>query len=947
MREFRFLDEKRKTNGLNMYEEQRWQGLAAYLGIDLFSEAQSWGQWGSDGQWYPYPGYEGYYPPEQAYGENYAHYQQGYDAAAGQGYYAEQPNEGVSAEQLGQPGFTDASYEQTWIDPSAVQDSFAPLPADSHQNLAPYSPADAGYAVPQSTHSAVDPVGDLRRELSLDYERTLTVPEGALAPFGAPQSPAAAVPTPLFSNPVPWRRAPIPPSEPIHVSADLTEPPESQPWGPLSPFVSGASFQIQSAQLEAADPQQPLPDNIKVEPLAAFQQPVLPTLSHFGEQAPRPTLTEEKSAVIDIEEVSDGFSLQTAEAPAPQPIQLMEPFTAAQAISETKPASVQVDLAYDTALNASSVLQESPTDLKQPADDFDSNVEPISSADFIADLDVETAETSLPLPPSMMPVDAVESGGSFSSALSADDQQPAELAEPAATVEVAQVTDTRLPLSLALEAKADSTEFDSTAIPIQQADHETAAEDRFPDPPPSIEQVSELDFVAESDVAEAEPALEVNVAAEPASELQGISETMPEAIPLIGAAVLEQPAEAAWPEIEQPAPIEAAEESPPNTFESTAPEAAVSISEPQAMGGVELFERAAQPFDLDVEVEVELNDVAVSAPTTGSVVRAPAPEPLTPLLSAEPLVHHLEHALTPLPLSQPGILVEAEAISISGLAPRVQEKTPVPLSISAPMFEVTRTPNASSDAPRASPPPQPAPSAPALPAVSISRSSVVGELSQESDIIEGIVLDDEVQPAPALTAAPTAIAIDQLDDLWPNDAPVSAPRPVTLPAKRPQTPVTSAPTVAVPSVVPVQIPQPVQELFDRSGTHLRDSVISVPVPGEHRVILHTLEGQVKRGALRNADLGDETIELNTPSAVERISRPRVKAIFFLLPAGGRATPSKGSKVRVTFKDGRQVAGYSSDHKGMGPGFFVVPADNRTNTERIYIYRHGISTVVAD
>ena len=52
-------------------------------------------------------------------------------------------------------------------------------------------------------------------------------------------------------------------------------------------------------------------------------------------------------------------------------------------------------------------------------------------------------------------------------------------------------------------------------------------------------------------------------------------------------------------------------------------------------------------------------------------------------------------------------------------------------------------------------------------------------------------------------------------------------------------------------------------------------------------------------------------------------------------------------MRVTFKDGRQVSGYSSDHAGDGTGFFVVPADNRTNTERIFIYRHGVQTLHLD
>jgi hypothetical protein len=64
----------------------------------------------------------------------------------------------------------------------------------------------------------------------------------------------------------------------------------------------------------------------------------------------------------------------------------------------------------------------------------------------------------------------------------------------------------------------------------------------------------------------------------------------------------------------------------------------------------------------------------------------------------------------------------------------------------------------------------------------------------------------------------------------------------------------------------------------------------------------------------------------------------------MLAPGSRSPSIAGARVRVTFRDGRQVAGFSTDHRSTAVGFFVVPADNRTNTERIFIYRHSISAV---
>jgi hypothetical protein len=120
---------------------------------------------------------------------------------------------------------------------------------------------------------------------------------------------------------------------------------------------------------------------------------------------------------------------------------------------------------------------------------------------------------------------------------------------------------------------------------------------------------------------------------------------------------------------------------------------------------------------------------------------------------------------------------------------------------------------------------------------------------------------------------------------------------------------------------------------------------AVTVPGEHRVILHTMEGGVKRGAIKDANLAAaQVVLLTNPGVSEAVSRDRVKAIFFMLAPGSRAPAPDGLKVRVTFRDGRQVAGFSKDHRSGAAGFFVVPADARTNTERIFIYRHGVTSV---
>ncbi len=114
------------------------------------------------------------------------------------------------------------------------------------------------------------------------------------------------------------------------------------------------------------------------------------------------------------------------------------------------------------------------------------------------------------------------------------------------------------------------------------------------------------------------------------------------------------------------------------------------------------------------------------------------------------------------------------------------------------------------------------------------------------------------------------------------------------------------------------------------------------VSGDHRVVLHTVEGQVLRGSLANADLGDVELPLLQPNgAVARIPAAHVKAIFFMLPAGERPPAAAGTRLRVVFGDGRQISGLSPDYSTETSGFFVLPLDSRTNTARVWVYRAAV------
>ena len=269
-----------------------------------------------------------------------------------------------------------------------------------------------------------------------------------------------------------------------------------------------------------------------------------------------------------------------------------------------------------------------------------------------------------------------------------------------------------------------------------------------------------------------------------------------------------------------------------------------------------------------------------------------------------------------------------------------------------------------------------------------NRTSLSLDGEEEGEVIQGMVLEEE-EPAPAEPADSWGVAVSQPSPVPravpPPPAPVRPPPPALVvpplaPAPAPmqsrvavpmpQSPVTQSrqpvsmppPASVTASRQPVIVPAPPTSVTQSAvpmagpGTSHQNlpavgsggNVQPVHVPGEHRVILHTVEGQVKRGAIKDAKLGDPTLLLQLANGgTETLPRERVKALFFMLAPGARAPSTEGNKVRVTFKDGRQVAGFSRDHKGATSGFFVVPADNRTNTERIFIFRHAVQSISID
>lgn len=166
--------------------------------------------------------------------------------------------------------------------------------------------------------------------------------------------------------------------------------------------------------------------------------------------------------------------------------------------------------------------------------------------------------------------------------------------------------------------------------------------------------------------------------------------------------------------------------------------------------------------------------------------------------------------------------------------------------------------------------------------------------------------------------------------------------PKSVPPPRPP-PFPSPPVFLAPPEEPIS-PLPEEITFEEPSES--DLLL---VPGTHRVVVHTVEGLVRRGILNDADLASPLLDLAPqPGTVpEKMERERVKAIFFMLDPGEVPPRPQGKRVRVAFNDGRQVAGMSPNYSDGAVGFFLIPADTRTNTGRIFIYRAAVKQVTVD
>ena len=130
-------------------------------------------------------------------------------------------------------------------------------------------------------------------------------------------------------------------------------------------------------------------------------------------------------------------------------------------------------------------------------------------------------------------------------------------------------------------------------------------------------------------------------------------------------------------------------------------------------------------------------------------------------------------------------------------------------------------------------------------------------------------------------------------------------------------------------------------------------VAAAPSVGWQKVIARFNDGRIVAGYTN--DFHPSKLQLHlfpNPRQGESIFIPlaQLKALFFVREFSGDPTlveskdfvdPPKGRKVEVTFHDNEVMVGSTLGYRGEGNGFFLHPADGRSNNQRVFVTASGM------
>jgi hypothetical protein len=127
----------------------------------------------------------------------------------------------------------------------------------------------------------------------------------------------------------------------------------------------------------------------------------------------------------------------------------------------------------------------------------------------------------------------------------------------------------------------------------------------------------------------------------------------------------------------------------------------------------------------------------------------------------------------------------------------------------------------------------------------------------------------------------------------------------------------------------------------------------IPQATAQSVVVRFVDGSTMKGGTLDFAPGKPKFHVQ-PHGATPILLAAVKAVFFVKSFEGNREhvegksfgeiPDQGRRIKVTFKDREEIVGFTTGYAPDRPGFFVVPADPRSNNLRIFVVNTAVSKV---
>ena len=121
-----------------------------------------------------------------------------------------------------------------------------------------------------------------------------------------------------------------------------------------------------------------------------------------------------------------------------------------------------------------------------------------------------------------------------------------------------------------------------------------------------------------------------------------------------------------------------------------------------------------------------------------------------------------------------------------------------------------------------------------------------------------------------------------------------------------------------------------------------------------KIVAKFKDGSIKKGVLVDFSPDKTTLKLIPSNGeIQLIATENLKAVFFVKDFQGSkkrkdkyidANPWGGKKIQVHFIDGEILIGYTLHYDLGNQGFFVLPADGKSNNDNIFVIASAINKI---